>query len=181
MLRPLVGKNERVREYAMNFFFGFATLALLTSAILTLSFLNDNSKRVSKYFNTASLTVLVLGLIVNLIVGFIALVICNSLNNFLFSQLPNLIGAYQKTKVISVILLFNVIITNGTSFIAFMNDLLPEDDFQVEIYFYLASNLAIELFMLFACWFLHPDLFGRRFKNTVNRYIQNKRQNMYRV
>ncbi|ORD97543.1 hypothetical protein HERIO_616 [Hepatospora eriocheir] len=169
-------RHSLLREQTVNLLFGLSIMFLIVSSVRTLLFFNSSETSVIGYYTGILLTIVLIGLTVDFVLGVLGLFICMSLNNFLTRSLPNLIGAYQRIRGSAYVLFFNIIICRCADVYTFLFRYSKDNIFKNKLFYYLLLIFMAELSVLFSSWLLHPDLFGLRFKKYVNQFIKNKRR-----
>ncbi|KAL6121802.1 hypothetical protein NUSPORA_01233 [Nucleospora cyclopteri] len=90
------------REQTKNAVFGTSIISLIVVSVKTTSAINSNAKAIEILYEPVFLTIIITSLFINVALGIFGAFIVSSLNSFLTKNLPNLIGAYQRIKIVSV-------------------------------------------------------------------------------
>lgn len=83
-----------------NSLFSIATVGVLAASIINSGTIIENIKRAERMLPTPSLEIIMTTLFINVCLMVFALLILGNLNDYILYRIVNLIGAYQKLRVV---------------------------------------------------------------------------------
>ncbi|OQS54292.1 hypothetical protein EHP00_1124 [Ecytonucleospora hepatopenaei] len=152
--------------------FGIAVICFMVVNAKTTIFMTEKNAHITQYYDAVSLTVVVTGLFVNFWIGFFGLFIIMAFNNFLTRNLANVIGAYEKIKIVAGLTLVNATAMAFVNISSFFNVRINQINKEL-VYWFLAVFLS-QAFFLYSCWLVHPDIFNKKFKKFKDKVIAER-------
>lgn len=154
--------------------FGVSVIVFMVVNARTSIFMTNKESNVHQFYDPISLTVIVTGLFANFWLGFFGLFIVMSFNNFMTRNLPNAIGAYEKTKILFALVLLNTLTMAFLNTAAFFNIKIKDINKTLMNWFF--GVFLSQCFLLYSCWLVHPDIFNKKF-NKFKRKVISERMN----
>lgn len=162
-----------IHEIVKNFMFGIISLVNLFMSVRYSSYLIDHYGEVLRFYYSYDFTLVVTCLFVNVCLCIFALFILGNLNDFLHRMSVNLIGAYQKLKVLAVLMMLNTS-AFGIGNIHALLGTFSNTKFVKKLTFMIIVQFVIQVLHILSIYSLHPDLFGKGWRERLKRYETNE-------
>lgn len=161
-----------MREQTKTAFLGLSNSCLIyLSARASIEFSMESNDMLD-FYDPVSLVIIGTGLFVNLCLGIFGLFIVMGFNNYIVSNLPNLIGSYQKAKVEFFLILLNLLTMTFVNLVCIYKE--PIEKIDSNIRWLLLGVLGSQVFVMFSCVLVTPDFFNKRFKDFKNRIVSER-------
>lgn len=160
-----------IHETYRNVLFGAASVLMLLATIKHSEYITSNIDISEEYYSGLSFAVLVTCLFVNICLGIFSLFILGNLNDFIERMSVNLIGAYQKIRVLAILMVLSTIFYLASNLICFFKAYVLTS-LEKKMVMISSAVVIFQLFHVFSAYLIHPDLFGFGWRKEVNMYDQ---------
>lgn len=147
-----------ISETYRNVFFGAASISLLLAAIKHSEYISNNIDIAEEYYFGITFVIVATCLFLNICLAIFSLFILGNLNDFIERMSLNLIGAYQKMRVLAILSVLSFIFFSFSSSICFYNAIFLNS---LERKMIIVSVLVtvLQLIHILSMNAIHPDLF----------------------
>lgn len=155
-----------ISETYKNAFFGAVSICLILATIKHSEYITNNIDIAEKYYFGSTFGILVTCLFVNMCLGIFSLFILGNLNDFIEHMSVNLIGAYQKMRVLSILMLLSTFLYSFSNFTCFLHAVILTN---LEKKMASLSLLVtfVQIAHITSMNMIHPDLFGLKLRKDI--------------
>lgn len=162
-----------IHEAYRNVFFGVASISLLVGSIKHSEYISNNIDVSGEYYSGLSFAILVTCLFVNICLCIFSLFILGNLNDFIGRMAVNLIGAYQKIRVLAILMITSTVFYLSSNMICFFKAYVLTS-LERKMVFVSTTVIALQVLHLFSMYLIHPDLLGFGWKKELKEFNQGR-------
>jgi hypothetical protein len=158
-----------INETYKNVFFGFSSVFLLFATIKHSEYISNNIQSSEDFYFGFAFSLTITCLFVNICLGIFSLFILGNLNDYIEQMSVNLIGAYQKMRVLAILTVFSLITYSSCNLICFVNSIFITSLEQKMLYVTVIV-IVFQVSHLISMYSIHPDLYGLKLNKELKDY-----------
>ncbi len=162
-----------------NAIFSFACIGLIGSSIAFNIIITNNIEIAEKLYFGGNLSLIITSIFANLCLGVFGILILGNLNDFVLYRILNLIGAYQKLKILAILVITNTTLYLISGLYCHLKLLNVYSKNNLLFFTVFVLVFLFESFLLFSINSIHPDLLGLKWMRDLKAYDNGEYHNVY--